>query len=597
MAILRFSVGLCLTMACWTSVFAQQYTISTFAGNGTSGFTGDSGAASSAQLSFPNSIAFDSNGNMYIADTDNHRVRMVSSGTITTIAGNGTAGFMGDGKAATSAELDAPTGVFVDKSGNIYIADSLNNVVREVTSGNINTIAGSNSAGAGYTGDLGTATDAQLSNPVAVVVDSSGNIYIADSSNNVIREVVAGYIYTIVGSSATPFIQLIHPDGLALDSAGNLYIADTGNRRILKYSGGFVTPGTTTGGVTSAGVVTEGVVTEIAGSGNVGFTGDYGLATNASLDDSTGLLLDSAGNIYIADTFNSRIRRITTDGIISTIAGNGYPGYFGDGGSAVSASLNFPHAVAIDSSGKIYIADTSNSTIRVLTPQAPTVTAGSVVNAATFAAPVSPGSLASVFGSMFTGGKGGANLPLPSTLAGTSITVNSVPAPLLYVSPGQINFQIPWETQPGNATVVVSNGLTSNTVTVQVLGASPGLFVQSSGRAIVQNSDYSLNTAGNPGKEGLPIIAYLTGSGPVSPAVADGAAAPTTAPFAVLTSSYSASIGGTNAQVVFAGLAPGFVGLVQMNIIVPTGLSKGDYPLVVSIGGQKSNGGTISVTP
>lgn len=573
---MRYLAGFCLAFACWTSAWAQQYSISTFAGNGTSGFSGDSAAANAAQLSFPGGIALDSSGNLYIADSGNHRIRMVSNGNITTIAGTGTAGFAGDGKAATSAQLASPSGVAVDKSGNIFIADSRNNVVREISSGNISTVAGSNSAGAGYAGDTGAATSAQLNNPVAVAVDSSGNIYIADSNNNVIREVSGGNINTIVGGNATPYTQLFHPDGVAVDSAGNLYIADTGDRRILKFSGG--------------------AVTQIAGSGNLGFSGDNGQATNAALNDSTGVAIDPAGNIYIADTFNNRIRRVATSGIITTIAGSGLAAYYGDGGAAVSAGLNFPHHMLADSTGKIYIADTGNSTIRLLAPQAPAISNGGIVNAATFTPQVSAGALASVFGTFFAGGKGGPTIPLPTNFAGLTLTVNNVAAPILYVTPTQINFQVPWETQAGSAKVVINNGLTSNTATVQVLNAAPGLFVQSSGQGIVQNSDFTLNTPGNPAEEGLPIVAYLTGSGPVNPPVANGAAAPLS-PLAQVTSSYSATIGGAPAKVVFAGLTPGFVGLLQMNIVVPTGLAKGDYPLAVTIAGEPSNSVTVSVTP
>jgi uncharacterized protein (TIGR03437 family) len=416
-----------------------------------------------------------------------------------------------------------------------------------------------------------------LFDPVAVVVDGSGNVFIADAINNVIREVSAGNINTVVGGIATPFTQLVHPDGLALDTAGNLYIADTGNRRILKFAGG--------------------VVTQIAGSGNLGFSGDNGPATNAGLNDPTGIAVDAASNVYIADTFNNRIRRISSSGIITTIAGNGFAGYFGDGGSAVRATLNFPHDMVIDSSGNIYVADTSNSTIRLLKPVTPSITAGGVVNAATFAAQISPGALATVFGANLAGGKGSATLPLSPSFGGLSVSVNSVNAPILFVSPTQVNFQVPWETAVGSAKVTINNGLTSNTVTVPVLNAGPGLFVQTSGQAIAQNSDFSLNTPGNPAKEGLPIVAYLTGSGPVNPAVADGAVAPSSSPFAQVTSSYSATIGSATAQVVFAGLTPGFVGLLQMNIVVPTGLAKGDYPLVVTIHGESSNSGNVSVTP
>ena len=235
MAVRQSLIGLCAAVLCWTSAWAQQYTISTAAGNGTQGYAGDNGPASSAEFFMPGRVVVDSSGKIYIADGGNHRIRLLSGGTVTTIAGDGTAGFLGDGKAATSAELNDPTGVALDASGNLYIADASNNVVREVSGGNIGTFAGNNTVG--YTGDGGLAVDAELSNPVAVVVDKSGNVYIADAGNNVIREVSSANISTIVGGAATT-LQLSQPDGLALDANGALYIADTGNRRIVKFSNG-----------------------------------------------------------------------------------------------------------------------------------------------------------------------------------------------------------------------------------------------------------------------------------------------------------------------------------------------------------------------
>ncbi|HEX4593252.1 MAG TPA: SBBP repeat-containing protein [Bryobacteraceae bacterium] len=549
---------------------AQQYTITTIAGTaGIQGFAGDSGAAVSAQLNFPAGITVDKSGNIYIADGLNNRVRKISGGVMTTIAGNGTAGFTGDSGSATSAELKNPTGVAVDASGNIYIADSGNNVVRKVANGTITTFAGNNGAGAGYSGDSASATGAQLNNPVGVAVDSASKVYIADTGNNVIRQVSSGNIVTIA-------VGFTHPDGVAVDSSGNLYVADTVGRRIVEVS--------------------QGSYTTLAGNGNFGFAGDDGPGNRAALYDPMGLAVDASGNVYIADTLNGRIRKLTPSGTITTIAGTGSLYFSGDNGPAIQAALYFPRGVAVDSLGNVYIADTSNAVVRELQGALPSLSASGVVNAASFATQISPGALATVFGSNFALRNAGAKAPLPTNLGGVSVSVNGQPAPLLFVAPAQVNFQVPWETALGSATVTVSvNGGVSNSVTVQVVGAAPGLFTLSSGHAVVQNSDYTLNDSSNPAKVGSTIIAYLSGSGPVSPAVSDGVATPSDT-LVSATSQKSATIGASPAQVAFAGLAPGFVGLVQVNIVVPSDLQTGDYPLAITIGNETSNPALVSVS-
>jgi uncharacterized protein (TIGR03437 family) len=311
--------------------------------------------------------------------------------------------------------------------------------------------------------------------------------------------------------------------------------------------------------------------------------------------------MDAAGNIYLADTNNSRIRKITTDGTITTIAGKGGGGYSGDGGSATSAVLNFPRSVAVSPNGTVYIADTGNHAIRVLTPTFPAIASNGVGNAASYKPRISPGALASIFGtgfgtSTFVADDG---RPWPTSTTGlVSVQVNGVAAPLYFVSPGQINFQVPWAT-PTTGTVnvaVVVNGGSSNIAAVPVATAAPGLFYdQASGAAIVQNTpDYSLNSASNPAPAGSTIVAYLTGSGPVAPAAKDGTPAPGDT-LSWATSAYSATIGSATATVSFAGLTPGFIGLTQMNIVVPPTLGSGVYPLSVTIDGQTSNSGTIAV--
>jgi len=555
--------------------FGQQYTITTIAGNNTSGFSGDGGAATAAQLNQPGGIVVDSSGNIYFADGGNHRVRKISNGTISTIAGNGTAGYMGDGKAATAAELDNPVGLALDKIGNLFIADAGNNVIREMSlsTGNITTFAGNNSLGAGYAGDGAAATSAQLNDPVAVAVDAFENLYIADANNNVIREVASGNISTLIGAAATVG-QFSHEDSVVIDANQNLFIADTVGRRIVEFTAG-------------------GSFNVVAGNTSYGFSGDGGPATAASLFDPMSAVVDSSGNIYIADTLNSRIR-VVKNGIISTIAGTDFSGYVGDGGPAMQAALNFPRAVAVDAAGNVYISDSANNVIRMLTPVvSPAATA--VVNAASYTPQISPGSLATLFGAHLGGALVTASAPLPMSLGGVSITVNGRPAPILAVTSNQVNFQVPWETSAGSAQVVVSvNGFASTPVSVKVSQTAPGIFSEPGGRAAALNSDNSLNTDANPAKAGSTIEAYLTGSGPVNVAMTDGAAAGS-GPLVQAMSQSSATIGPLPAQVSFTGLAPGFVGLTQMNIVVPAGLAPGDYPLTVTIGGQSSNAGTISV--
>jgi sugar lactone lactonase YvrE len=328
--------------------------ISTVAGNGTAAYGGDGGPATSASMMLPAGVAVNASGTFFIADFGDNRVRKVSGGIISTYAGNGTAGYSGDGGAATSATLHGLRGLAVDAAGNLYIADALNNCIRKVnTSGTITTIAGNGTAG--FSGDGGSATLAMLNIPTGMVADASGNIFIADAYNNRIRKVSSsGIITTVAGNgtggftgdgSAATAAELNGPSDVAVDAAGNLYIADSGNNRIRMVN-------------------SSGTITTIAGDGNVGYAGDGGLALTAELSAPTGLCFDPSGNLYVADANNNVIRAINTSGHISTFAGNGSQGYTGDGGPATSASFNLPYSVATDAGGNVFIADYSNQVVR-----------------------------------------------------------------------------------------------------------------------------------------------------------------------------------------------------------------------------------------
>jgi trimeric autotransporter adhesin len=350
-------------------------TLNAVAGNGIKGFSGEGGPATSASLNYPIGVAVDSAGNLYIADSDNYRIRRVSGGTITTVAGNGTRGFSGDGGPATAASLNMVFGLAVDSADNLYIADTDNFRVRKVSGGIITTVAGNGSSG--FSGDGGPATSAWLEGPEGVAVDLTGNLYIADPSNQRVRKVSNGIITTAAGNGNPGFsgdggpatgASLSDPVGVSVDAAGNLYIADTRNGRIREMSYGTSTTGTsTTGtsttGTSTTGTSTTGTITTVAGNGNAALSGDGGPATSASLNLPQAVAVDSAGNAYIADSDNYRLRKVS-GGTIATIAGNGNYRSSGDGGPATSASLFSPNAVAVDSAVNLYISDYDNQRIR-----------------------------------------------------------------------------------------------------------------------------------------------------------------------------------------------------------------------------------------
>ena len=373
--------------------------ISTVAGTGAFRTGGDGGPAKIAGLTAIGGLAVDAAGNLYVADTWDDRVRRIdANGIISTVAGTGDAGRSGDAGPAVEARLDRPEGVAIGPSGDIYIADTDNHLVRRVdASGTITTIVGTGDRG--YSGDGGPATEAALSEPRAVAVDSVGNVYIADSANGIVRRVAAdGSISTVAGippeadpssvdfsanqSITRPYAliaglsgelfiadawgdsilrldqdgqveehiglgrpDLLHPAGVAIDANGNVFVADTGNHRVIKLD-------------------SSGVVTTLAGNGEIGDGGDGGPAGEAELAFPQDVALDNRGNVYIADSGNNRIRVVDPAGMMKNVAGTGERDYGGDGRPAEAARLAGPTAIAVEAGGAIYIADTYNYRIR-----------------------------------------------------------------------------------------------------------------------------------------------------------------------------------------------------------------------------------------
>jgi uncharacterized protein (TIGR03437 family) len=582
----------------------QTGIITTIAGT-TRGYSGDDGPAINAQIALANvqnecdpnryeqtvHLSLDSAGNIYFADSNNQRIRRISKDTISTIVGNGNRttrngncepiGSVGDGNDAHAALLYNPADVFPLRNGNLVIADQQDNRIRLVTSaGAISTIAGNGSHNLYVPGI--PAISSPMDWPSAVLQDTSGVTYFAEMHSNRVGKIgLDGRFSTVAGTGFPGYngdriqatsAQLRKPAGLALDSGGNLYIADQANHRIRKVS--------------------NGIITTIAGTGQPDFSGDNGPAEAAALNTPMDVKVDSHGNIYIADMLNQRIRRIDTSGTITTIAGTGQIGRGPDGITATSSDLNFPAGLALDSNDDLYIVDWQNYLIRKVSfPSKPVVNAGGIVNGASFVSPVAPGSLFSIFGSNLTVSTAtAATAPWAGQLADVSVKVNGVSIPLNFVSPHQINAQLPFETSAGDATLSVTNSAgASDQVHFKVASAAVGIF------NVAFNQDGTLNSVSNPESRGRVVVLYLTGQGPVNPPVPTSQAAPGDV-LSVATLPKSASIGGVDAEIQFLGLAPGFIGLAQANVAIPAGAPTGEaVPLIVNVGGQPSNSVGISV--
>jgi uncharacterized protein (TIGR03437 family) len=591
----RYLLGFLLLPALGAAQVAD-YVINTIIGSATASVLGNAGPANAAELSNPIGLYFDASHNLYIADSGFNCVREVAGGTgagtinvVAGLCGGGAGEWLGDGGLATAANLAAPFTVRFDSSGNMYIADVANQVIRMVakSSGDISTYAGNNCC-YGFNGDGGPPpTNVYFNHPVGMAFDAYGNLYFADSNNMRIRMISpAGVVTTVAGNGnqgysgdGGPAIKadLNQPYGIAFDSLGNLYFADSHNNVIRV-------------------LLTNGNIETVVGNGKAGYSGDMIPATAAELNDPFDIAFDSYGNLYIADTYNFRIRKVTTNGTILTIGGGTGEGYSGDGFIGTNSKLNFPSGLAVDKSGNVYISDSANNVIRELVPYPPFVNSGGVVSATAFGAfnSVAPGSWIEIYGSDMTfsarswtsGDFTGNGAIAPTSLDGVSVTIGGQPAYIDYISGGQINAQVPSNVAPGQQPLVVKDpaGTPIGATTVTVNAVQPGMWapsflsiggIQYVGAFFSDGVTYvappgavsgSNSRAANPGDV---ITLYGVGFGPVSPNIPAG----TVVQQSNALPSFQISIGGTPATLQYAGLAPNYVGLYQFNVVIPNNVT------------------------
>jgi uncharacterized protein (TIGR03437 family) len=585
------------------SKIAQSGGITIAAGNGESAnFSGDGGAAMSAQFMGPGGVAVDAAGNTYIADTFNNRVRMVSpDGKITTIAGDGTPAYLGEGVPAAISEIYFPVGIAADGQGDLYIADHGNSRIRKISrSGIITTVS--------------TLNGPQVWN---LAVDTDGNLFYPDPANNRIIKVTHGGVTSTVAGNGThgysgdggpataAQIRLTDKAAIAVDNQGNLYFSDDDVQPPLPG----IAPSQTSSSPRIRKVSADGIITTVAGNGTSGFSGDGGPAIQAQLGSQlnfpVALAVDPSGNLFIGDGDNRRIRMVTKDGIITTIAGTSRPGYSGDGGPATSAQLDAAAGLAVDASGQIYVADQYNDVIRLMQPVSRTIGIAGLANAASGqAGPISPGEIVVISGSMLgpaqlVSATPGSNGLYPTEIAGTTVKINGTSAPLIYAWATQIAAVVPYSIVGGPAEITVSyHGQISAPLSGAVASSAPGVFTLDSsgkGQATAINQDGSINSPANPAKPGSVVSLFMTGAGESTPAATDGSIASPPLPTPVL--EVSATIGGNVVLPVYAGAVAGQVsGLVRIDIQIPTSLTGAAVPVSVQVGSNSSQAAvTVSI--
>jgi uncharacterized protein (TIGR03437 family) len=649
---------------------AADGTIATIAGTGITGSSGDGAPAANAQLNAPRGVALDASGNLYIADTGNFRIRkMDASGNISTVAGSGTAGYSGDGASALKARIGYIYGLALDAAGNLYIADVTHNVVRKVTAaGAISTVAGTGIAG--YSGDGAAATKAQLNGPYDVAVDTAGNLYIADYNNNCVRIVSkSGTITTFAGTGTAGYsgdggaaasAQLFNPSGVAVDTAGNLYIADTGNSliRMVSSSGVITTVAgngtyayTGDGGLATAAALDFPSAVAVDATGNVAVadqsnnairllipsysvpvfsiqsthTGNFaqgqtGATYTLSVSNSLGAA-PSSGTVTVGEILPTGFALASMAGAGWTCAGptctrsdalNGgssYPAITVTVNVAAAAPAQLTNQASVSGGGANTAARSTDLTLigSSTAPAAPSIASGGIVPVDSTVAAIQPGEWVSIYGANLAGSTTIWNQNFPTSLGGTGVTIDGKDAYLWYVSPGQINLQVPDDTVTGSVPVVVTTAGGSATATVTLAQSSPsfllldgkhvtGIILRPDGSGAYGAGAYDI--LGPTGKSlGYPTVAakagdtvelFGTGFGPTRPAVAAGHAF---SGAAAATSPVSLLVNGVTVTPLFAGLSA--AGLDQINLTIPPGLGTGDVPLVAAVGGVQTSSGVV----
>jgi uncharacterized protein (TIGR03437 family) len=565
--------------------------VSTIAGGAARGFEGDDGPATSAALALANvrnecdpnqfeqasHIAFDADGNLYIADSRNQRIRRIApNGVITTVSGSGetpsingrceSVGSIADGPAA-NARFYNPSAVVRHPNGNLIIADQWNNRIRQVTpEGVVSTIAGSGQHNI-YAPGI-PARNSPMDWPTALAIDSKGLIHFVELHGNRVGRIEAdGRLSTVVGTGfpgstgdggQANRALLNRPTGIAFDPDGNLLIADTANHRIRK--------------------VVNGVISTVAGTGKSEYCGDGGRAVDACLSFPMDVKADRVGNVYIADTNNHRVRRIDSTGIITTIAGTGVPEKGADFVPPDASELNLPSSLAIDAVNSLFILDWQNYRIRKIDFQGALPVISSVLNTASLASPVAPGSLISIFGSSLSVSEetAAADAPWPTTLGGSTVRVNGVAIPIAMASPTRIDAHLPYDTATGMASLLVTAGPYTNPETsFEVVTTAPGLFTQ------VLNEDGTVNGIEAPAKPLHVIVCFLTGQGASEP--------PLPVKFRLGEVEEAQTVQSS-------AVVPGVMGLVRVEIQIPESNSTGNaVPLTVEIDGRKSNAVNVAI--